>query len=53
MTYKVQSFVISCLVFGLILASPGWSSATSEWYWCHGHSAKVEYPERTTSMFYR
>lgn len=45
--------IITCLILGLIFALPEASSATSEWMWCHGHSAKVEFPERTDWMLYR
>jgi hypothetical protein len=51
MRFKMPAIIMSCLVWSLMFAVPGSASATSEWYWCHGHSAKVEFPERATMSY--
>lgn len=53
MINKAHALIMIYLILGLTLCLPEASLATSEWMWCHGHSAKVEFPERTDWMRYR
>jgi hypothetical protein len=49
---RIQVLLMSFFVVCFTLAIPASSTATSEWFWCHGHSARVQLPERATNMYY-
>lgn len=49
---KVRPLLIGCLLLNLTLTFPGSAFATTQWFWSHGHTAKVQAPWDTTGMFY-